>query len=60
MKFVYVGSHPTTLANGQPVAMDDVVDLSPDDQKAPHNAMLIEDGHLVGQHRKSDIETEKE
>jgi len=60
MKFVYVGSHPTTLANGQPVAMDDVVDLSPDDQEQAHNAMLVADGRLIGQHQKANLKDEKE
>jgi hypothetical protein len=43
----YIGSHADQLAGGQPVAPGDYVELSEEDLKDPHNAMLLEDGKLI-------------
>ena len=45
MRYEYVGTTPTTLAHGQPVAFGDVVDLTKG--KASENAELIDAGALV-------------
>jgi hypothetical protein len=46
-KYHFVDSHADVLSSGQPVAPGDVVDLSDNDLKQPHNASLLEDGKLV-------------
>lgn len=45
MKHEYVGTTPTTLANGQPVEFGDVVDLNKTQARA--NSHLIDAGVLV-------------
>lgn len=45
MKHTYVGKSPTTLADGQPVAFGDEVDLNKTQARA--NAHLIDAGVLV-------------
>jgi hypothetical protein len=47
VKFTFVGSHSDDLANGRPLAIGDVVDLTRDQQAEPHNARLIESGSLI-------------
>ena len=48
MKFVApFGSTERTLSSGRVVEHGEPFDLSADDQKDPHNARLIAEGHIV-------------
>lgn len=42
-----LGASERILASGRPLAEREFVELSEEDQKKPHNARLIEEGHLI-------------
>lgn len=43
--YVYIGPYPTLTVDGQPVAVDQVLDDV--DESAPYNALMIANGWLV-------------
>lgn len=43
----FVGSHADTTAAGAPIGPGDQVDLTDEEAKEPHNAMLLETGAII-------------
>lgn len=45
--YKFIGNHPEDLADGRLLVPGEVVQLSPDELKEPHNARYIEEGLLI-------------
>jgi hypothetical protein len=58
-EYKYVSRTAGMLANGRPLGKDDVVKLSAEDEKDPHNAAMIESGALVSEDKKDDAKTKE-